>query len=160
MKTYRLSFIKNIKRGFLTIPFGLFILFFMFIVIQTEIDFWIKILLILLFSLVGLPGLILHGYYFLHDISLRIDDNPQKDYFDFINKGQIHKIVRTEIESIEKVHHNSYKNPLRGYMKFKIKLKNGNEFSITNLSIDFEELFEITRIKDRQLNIFNKFRFM
>ena len=123
-------------------------------------DFWIKILLILVFSLVGLPGLILHVYYFLHDICLRIENNPQKDYFDFIKRGQIYKIVRSEIESIEKVHHNSYKNPLWGFMKFKIRLKNGNEFSITNLSIDFEELLEITRIKDRQLNVYNKLRFM
>jgi hypothetical protein len=94
----------------------------------------------------------------IHDINVKIVYNPQNDYFEYKRKGQITKILKSEIESIEKIHRDIPRVLWWSYKKFKIKLKNGHIYSITNLSIEFEELFEMTRIKNTQLNILNTFR--
>lgn len=158
MKSYRLNIIKNMKRGFLTIPLGLFTFFLIYISLKIEEKSWQLILMTILFCLLGLPGIMIHIYYFVHDVNVGISNNSENDYFEFSRKGQNIKIFRTEIESIEKIHRNARYVIWWGYMMFKIKLKNGNIYSITNLSIEFDDLYQIARIKDRQINIFNKFR--
>ena len=81
MRDYRLSFIKNIKRGFLTIPFGLVIGGAIIIILTVDIVFWQKILLILILGSIGLPGLMIHLYYIGHDINVSISSNNKNDFF-------------------------------------------------------------------------------
>ena len=158
MKNYNLSFIKNIKRGFLTIPFGLVCGGAIIVILGVNIDFWQKILLILILAPIGLPGIIIHLYYIGHDINVKISVNPKSDFFEFKKNRRSTKILKCDIESIEKIHRDIRFVPWWGYMMFKIRLKNGSVYSITNLSIDFNELYNITKIDGRQQKIFNKFR--
>ncbi len=158
MRIYKLSFIKNIKRGFLTIPFGLVIGGAIIIILGVDIFFWQKILLIFIFGSIGLPGILIHLFYFGHDINVSISYNNKNDFFEFSKNGQSTKILKSDIESIEKIHRDSQFVPWWGYMMFNIRLKNGRVYSITNLSIEFEELYELTKIKGKQPKIFNKFR--
>jgi hypothetical protein len=158
MREYKLSFIKNIKRGFLTIPFGLLAGGFIVIIFGVDMISWQKILLIVIFGLIGLPGILIHLYYLAHDLSLRISSDPKNDFYEFSQNGQFTKIFKSDIESIEKINRDNRFIPWWGYMMFKIRLKNGNTYSITNLTIDFNELYDISKTKDRQLKIFDKFR--
>lgn len=160
MREYKLSFIKNIKRGFLTIPFGLFVGGFIVIIFGADIISWQKILLIIIFGLIGLPGILIHLYYLAHDINLRISCNIKNDFFEFSKNGQSIKIFKSDIESIEKINRDNQFVPWWTYMMFKIRLNNGNTYSITNLTIEFNELYDISKTKDRQLKIFDKFRLL
>ena len=160
MREYKLSFIKNIKRGFLTIPFGLLVGGFIVIIFGADIISWQKILLIVIFGLIGLPGILIHLYYLAHDINLRIYCNTKNDFFEFSKNGQSTKIFKSDIESIEKINRDNRFVPWWTYMMFKIRLNNGNTYSITNLTIEFNELYDISKTKDKQLKIFDKFRLL
>ena len=158
MRDYKLSFINNIKRGFLTIPSGLITVGIIIIILRVDIFSWQKILFILIFGFSGLPGLMIHIYYIGHDINVRISYNNKNDFFEFVKNGRTIKILKSDIESIVKIHRDERFVPWFGYMMFKIRLKNGNVYSITNLSIEFDDLYEISKIKGRQQKIYNKFR--
>lgn len=158
MRDYRLSFIKNIKRGFLTIPYGLITVGIIILILRVDVVFWQKILFILIFGSIGLPGLMIHLYYIGHDINVRISYNNKNDFFEFGKNGQTIKILKSDIESIVRIHRNVQFVLWYSYMMFKIRLKDGGVYSITNLSIEFDELYELTKIKGKQPKIFNKFR--
>lgn len=158
MRDYRLNFIKNIKRGFLTIPYGLITVGIIIIILTVEIVFWQKIIFILIFGSIGLPGLMIHLYYIGHDLNVRISYNNKNDFFEFGKNGQTFKILKSDIESIVKIHRDVRFVLWWSYMMFKIRLKNGKVYSITNLSIEFDELYELSKIKGRQLKTYNKFR--
>lgn len=158
MRDYRLNFIKNIKRGFLTIPYGLITVGIIIIILTVEIVFWQKIIFILIFGSIGLPGLMIHLYYIGHDLNVRISYNNKNDFFEFGKNGQTFKILKSDIESIVKIHRDVRIVLWWSYMMFKIRLKNGKVYSITNLSIEFDELYELSKIKGRQLKTYNKFR--
>ena len=158
MKYYKLSIIKNFKRGFLTIPFGFLTIGLIYIILGLEIDFWQKMLLTTILGSIGLPGILIHIYYLWHDRNKRISNNPKNDFFDFETNGSTVKILRADIETIEKIHRDIRFVPWWSYMMFKIGLKSGKIYSITNLSIEFDELYDILKAKDRQINIFNKFK--
>jgi hypothetical protein len=162
VKTYRLSFIKNIKRGFLTIPLGLITLFADFIIIKTGFTSTMSIVFLVFITLYGLPGLLIHVIYVIRDWNVMINFNSKDDYIDIVKNGKAIRVYKDKIECIDKITRDGLmgKIPWWSYKTFIIKLKNGNRFSITNLIIDSEELFEIVKIKDRQLNICNKFRWI
>lgn len=160
MKKYRISLLKNLKCGFLTIPFGLVALFADYVIIETGVISWMNVLFFIVISLVGLPGILIHLYYLLHDFGVEIIYNSNNNYFDFVRKGKSTRIYKDSIESLDKITKDgsSGRVPWWAYKMFLIKLKEGKVFTITNLTIDFDELFEIVKIKDKQLKVFCKFR--
>lgn len=162
MRTYKLGFINNIKRGFLTVPLGIGTC--VFIINLFRIDnmlLWQKLILTIILGLLGLPGIMLHLYYLGHDRNVRIYGIPGNDFFVFEKNRQTIKILKSDIESIDKIFRNASPiTPWYGYMMFNIKIRNGTVYSITNLSIEFDDLYELSRIKGRQLKISDKYRFL
>jgi len=160
MKTYRINLIKNFKCGYLVIPLGVITLFIDYIIVNTGFDYWQTILLFCIANFVGLPGLLIHLYYLLHDFSIALKYDTKDDYFDFVKNSKKTRIYKKDVESLGKITKDVTigRIPWAQYKIFRINLKNGEHFSVTNLTIDFDELFEIVKMKDRQLNTYCKFR--
>ena len=160
MKTYKLNLIKNLKRGFLTLPLGVMTLFLDYIIFKIVFDCWQITLLFSLVNFIGLPGLLIHFYYLIHDLRIALKYDTKNDYFDFLKNGKSTRIYKKDIDSLDKITKGETggKIPWGQYKIFRIKLKNGDIYSITNLTIEFNELFEIVKMKDRQLNTFCKVR--
>jgi len=160
MKIYRINLIKNLNCGYLTLPLGVMTLFLDYIIIKVGFDYWQTIVLFCVANLIGLPGLLIHLYYLLHDFRIALKYDTKNDYFDVIKNGKNTRIYKKDVESLDKITKDGTMGriPWGQYKMFSIKLKNGERFSITNLTIDFDELFEIVKMKDRQLNTYCKFR--
>jgi len=160
MKTYKINLFKNFKSGFLVLPFGVITLFLDYFILKTEFYYWQTIVLFCVANLIGLPGLLIHLYYLILDFRIALKYDTKNDYFDFVKNGKNTRIYKKDIESLDKITKDGAfgKIPWGEYKMFRIKLKNGERFSITNLTIDFDELYEIVKLKDRQLNTYCKFR--
>jgi hypothetical protein len=160
MKTYKINLTKNIKRGYLVLSFGVMTLFIDYTIIKTGFEYWQTIMLFCVANLIGLPGLLIHLYYLLHDFRIALKYDTEDDYFDFIKNSKNTRIYKKDVESLDKITKDGTMGiiPWGQYKMFRIKLKTGERFSVTNLTIDFDELFEIVKMKDRQLNTYCKFR--
>jgi hypothetical protein len=160
MKIYRINLIKNFKCGYLVLPLGVMTLFLDYIIFKTGFDYWQTIMLFCVANLVGLPGLLIHLYYFLHDFRIELKYDTKNDYFDFLKNGKKTRIYKKDVESLDKITKDGTMGrvPWGQFKMFSINLKNGERFSISNLTIDFHELFEIVKMKDRQLNTNSKSR--
>ncbi len=162
MKKYRISLTKNLKCGFLTLPFGLVTLFADFMIISSGFVSWKTVVFFIVINLIGLPGILIHLYYLLHDLRLEIIYNTSNNYFDFVNNGKSTRIFKDEIEYIDKITKDRLfgRIPWWTYKIFQIKLKKGAVFPMTNLTIDFDELYEMVKTENKQLKINCKFRLL